>query len=313
MKLLLLSLMLIGQCMAQTITTKEAKKFGKELSSIIKKNSIFSDSLDFDAIEKDFEEHIDTLDTYKKVGYYYTGKLRKAGDRHSFYITQTEIDNFSQKQKEKLDFNYKLLEGNIGCLQIPGFLNSDITVVNEFANRIQNAIRELDSKNNLKGWIIDLRNNSGGNMWPMVVGLNPLIGTNTVPGYFKKAGEKEIAEEWQISSPHNKIVIEQPYELRIMPSKIAVLYSKKTASSGEMTAICFIGLPNTKSFGENTAGLTTANRIFNMGNDNLLVLANSYTMDRNKKIYTGSILPDVQVSSNDDDSVLQKALNWLKE
>lgn len=313
MKLLLLSLMLFGQCMAQTITTKEAKKFGKELSSIIKKNSIFSDSLDFDAIEKDFEEHIDTLDTYKKVGYYYTGKLRKAGDRHSFYITQTEIDNFSQKQKENLAFNYKLLEGNIGCLEIPGFLNSDITVVNEFANRIQNAIRELDSKNNLKGWIIDLRNNSGGNMWPMVVGLNPLIGTNTVPGYFKKAGKNETAEEWQVSSPHNKIVIEQPYQLKATPPKIAVLYSKKTASSGEMTAICFIGLPNTKSFGENTAGLTTANRIFNMGNDNLLVLASSYTMDRNKKIYTGSIVPDVQVSSNDDDSVLQKALNWLKE
>ena len=313
MKLFILPLLLFGQCMAQTITTKEAKKFGKELSSIIKKNSIFSDSLDFDAIQKDFEEHIDTLDTYKKVGYYFTGKLRKAGDRHSFYITQTAINNFSQQQKGNLSFTYKLLEGDIGCLEIPGFLNSDITVVNDFANRIQNAIRELDSKNSLKGWIIDLRNNSGGDMWPMVVGLNPLIGTNTAPGYFKKAGEKERAEEWQVSSPHNKIVIEQPYQLKTTPPKIAVLYSKKTASSGEMTAICFVGLPNTKSFGENTAGLTTANRMFDMGNDNLLILASSYSMDRNKKIYTGSLVPDVPVYNNDSDAVLQKALSWLKE
>ncbi len=313
MKLFLLSFLLFGQCMAQTISPKEAKKFGKEISSIIKKHSVFRDSLDFDAIEKDFEQHIDTLDTYKKVGYYYTGKLRKAGDWHSFYVTQTALNNFSQQQKEKMDFSFKLMEGDIGYLDIPGFFNQDIKVVNDFANRIQNAIRELDSKNTLKGWIIDLRNNSGGDMWPMVVGLNPLIGINTTPGYFKKAGEKEKAEDWQIGSPHNKIVIDQPYQLKTAAPKIAVLYSKKTASSGEMTAICFIGLPNTKSFGENTAGLTTANRMFDLGNDNLLVLASSYSMDRNKKIYSGTIVPDVPVENNDSDAILQKASGWLKE
>ena len=35
----------------------------------------------------------------------------------------------------------------------------------------------------MKGWIVDLRGNFGGNMWPMLLSVEPLIGNGTL-GYF---------------------------------------------------------------------------------------------------------------------------------
>lgn len=198
-----------------------------------------------------------------------------------------------------------MLEGNIG------FLSTDNSVVNNFANQIHNAIHEMDSRSTIKGWIVDLRNNNGGNMWPMVLGLQPLIG-NEVPGYFVNANQNK-PPVWKINSPLFGLTIKEPYQLKNPNSKIALLYSKRTSSSGEMTAICFIGKPDAKSFGEITAGLTPGNRIFYLSEDIILVLASSYTMDRNKKVYTGSIIPDVLIEKPGNDNVLQQAITWLKE
>ncbi len=311
MKLLILLFLFSTQCFSQTITVKQAQNLSKEIVSCIKKNSIFRDSLNLEGIEKDVAQHIDTFDTYKEVGYYYTRQLQKAGDKHSFYVHKSTLENFSQKQKENIGFSFQLLEGNIGYLNIPGFFSSDNSVVNDFSNQIHNAIRKLDSMENISGWVVDLRNNDGGNMWPMVLGLNPLIG-NDVPGYFKNAGQKNLGE-WKTTSPFNGVTIKAPYQLKKTDAKIAVLYSKRTASSGEATAICFIGKPNTKSFGEVTVGLTTGNKLFYLSDDNIFVLAISCELDRNKKLYTGSITPDVLIEKTENDNVLQQAKAWLKQ
>lgn len=311
MKLIAFLLLFSTQCFAQNITVMQAKKLSKEIINCIEKYSIFSDSLNFENIEKDFEQYIDTLDTYDKVGHYYTKQLRKVGDKHSFYTTRRKMEDFSQKQKDSIGFSYRLLDENTGYLNIPGFLSTDNNVVNNFANQIHNAIRELDKRGKINGWIVDLRNDNGGNMWPMVHGLSPLIG-NDAPGYFKMAGQNNLYE-WIISSPSNKVAIKDPYQLKNPKAKIAVLYGKRTASSGEMTAICFIGKPNTKSFGEATAGYTTGNQVFFLSDGNIFVLASSYVLDRNKKIYTSSILPDILIEKTNDDSVLEQAKAWLKK
>jgi carboxyl-terminal processing protease len=310
MKLLVLFLLLSSACYSQTITEKEAQTLSKEILSCLKKNSIFRDSLNFESIQKDFDQHIDSFHTYNKVGYYYMNLLRKVGDKHSFHITKSAIDSFSNKQKENLGFSYKLLEGNIGYLNIPGFFSTENNVKNDFANKVYAAIREMDSHSAIQGWVVDIRNDNGGDMWPMVSGLQLLIGPE-VPGYFMNANAKK-PEEWKINSLYN-ITIKETYQLKDPATKIAVLYGKQTASSGESTAICFVGKPNVKSFGNITAGFTTGNKVFYLGGDNIFVVASSYAMDRNKKMYTGSITPDVLIENTDNDNVLQQAVKWLKE
>jgi C-terminal processing protease CtpA/Prc len=312
MKVFILFLLLPFISEAQNIAPKQAKKLSKEIVNVMKEHSIYKDSLDFDKIEKDFSQYIDTFTTYEKVGRYYTGILRKVGDNHSFYATQEMMKSFSQKQRESLNFNYQLLDGTIGYLSIPGFLSIDAKVIDSFANSIHNAIREMDNAAIIKGWIVDLRKNTGGNMWPMVLGLNPLIGTDVTPGYFQTAGSKKSVP-WTITSSVNNITLDSPYQLKKPTAKIAVLYSKRTSSSGEMTAITFIGKQNTRSFGTATGGYTTSNAIYNLSDGNIFVLASSYSLDRNKKVYVGKIIPDVLVDNADEKVVLERAIEWIKE
>ena len=44
-----------------------------------------------------------------------------------------------------------------------------------FAISIENQIRAADAPD-LAGWIVDLRGNTGGNMWPMIAGVGSTLG-----------------------------------------------------------------------------------------------------------------------------------------
>src|SRR5688500_18114760 len=58
---------------------------------------------------------------------------------------------------------------NLGDVKVGAFSGSTAEAA-AFANAIQNTIRVAD-RDDLIGWIVDLRGNGGGNMWPMIAGL----------------------------------------------------------------------------------------------------------------------------------------------
>ena len=51
----------------------------------------------------------------------------------------------------------------------------------QFAESIQRAIESAD-RPGLSGWIVDLRGNFGGNMWPMIAGIGPVLGEGSSGG-----------------------------------------------------------------------------------------------------------------------------------
>ena len=87
-----------------------------------------------------------------------------------------------------------------------------------------------------------------------------------------------------------------------------------TASSGEATAISFIGKTNVRTFGTPSAGLTSANKGFKLSDGKMILLASSYEMDRTGKNYTGKIQPDELVEPSKDlnnDNQIQLATQWI--
>jgi hypothetical protein len=135
-----------------------------------------------------------------------------------------------------------------------------------FANAIQAVLRDRD-RDGLAGWIVDLRGNGGGNMWSMVAGLGPVLGEGLV-GYFIDPLGQRIPWEYRHPSSFNGgtavVTVTSPYTLRRPMPRVAVLTDVRIASSGEATAIAFRGRPNTRSFGEPTCGLSTANQGFTL-------------------------------------------------
>jgi carboxyl-terminal processing protease len=70
----------------------------------------------------------------------------------------------------------------VGYILIPG--NNDFRGqhMDSISRDIKNAIAKINDKH-IKGWIIDLRINTGGNMYPMIAGLTEFIGEGRVGGF----------------------------------------------------------------------------------------------------------------------------------
>ncbi|HXB94822.1 MAG TPA: S41 family peptidase, partial [Puia sp.] len=80
------------------------------------------------------------------------------------------------------------LRDSIGYLTVPWVSTTDSLLCERIADSLQSVIARLDSKG-ISRWIIDLRKNSGGNCWPMLTGIGPLLGDG-VYGYFVSGDER---------------------------------------------------------------------------------------------------------------------------
>lgn len=297
--------------------SKRNKKFITEVSKIIKEKSLFSDSLNWNQISEELVSlplgKNDSTD-HKIVFDYFIKTLRNVGDKHSLFLTQANINSFTSKNSEPKQPESKYLESGIGLIKVPKCMTFSNTKDKDFANSIRYQIKKMDTENEIIGWVVDLRNNGGGNMWPMIAGLNSLMVDGTV-GYL--VGTTNIKEsEWKIENGkinYSRELIDT-YKVKKINNKIAVLIDSMTGSSGEMTAITFIGLPNVKLFGQPSAGYTTANSTFYLSDGTQLYLATNYVADRTHKSYPDKIIPDVIIntkSSFGNDETLEYSIKWI--
>jgi Peptidase family S41 len=202
---------------------------------------------------------------------------------------------------------------DVGYIYVGGFFGSgNKNDAIAFADRIQKEIREQDSIG-LRGWIVDLRGNTGGNMWPMLAGVAPILGEG-ICGYFVDADGNEsswgVLNGSAVSGNFSVTSISNPYTLLSQNPKVAVLLDNAVSSSGEMIAIAFAGRAKTRSFGYSTCGMSTANTPFVLSDNATLFLTTHNVADRTKKIYGIPINPDVGPVS---ESLVEDAVTWIKE
>jgi C-terminal processing protease CtpA/Prc len=101
-----------------------------------------------------------------------------------------------------------------------------------------------------------------------------------------------------------------------MPA-VAVLTSRLTASAGEGVAVAFRGRPQSRSFGEPTAGVPTCLAATTLSDGSLLSVSACLFVDRAGLAYRDAITPDKPVAARwelldtDDDPVLLAAVRWL--
>jgi C-terminal processing protease CtpA/Prc len=240
--------------------------------------------------------------------------LTMLGDNHSIYASAN-----GQFFRGRSSLNCDLFFRNplngvpdfIGYVKVSRFVGTEGS--EEFAAEIQNQIKSQDNENTL-GWIVDLRGNTGGNMWPMLAGIGPLLGNQTV-GYFINDDGEEISYGYSngasVFGGSPLVEVNDHHVSQNQNSRVAVLLDNAVASSGEAIAIAFVGRENTRSFGSATCGLSTANAGFPLSDGASLNLTISYMADRHKNKYGIPIEPDVQVVG--DTEILQAAIGFLTQ
>jgi C-terminal processing protease CtpA/Prc len=190
---------------------------------------------------------------------------------------------------------------------------------------LHDHVRRLDEMG-ASAWIVDLRFNSGGNMWPMLAGVGPLLNGNRV-GAFVREGEDAVNWEYsegRAGTPGSvSAVIDAPYTLRDPNAKLLVLIGKYCTSSGEAIAVAFRGRENTRFLGKPTGGATTSTQTIWMGDGAMLFVTNAVYADRTGTVYGGKVIPDLVIADSPEelavprpplveDPAISDAVDWLR-
>lgn len=237
--------------------------------------------------------------------------LTLLGDNHSTYTTATGTLIYGTRRVICTDGTATAVPANskIGYVRVTGFSGSGLDATN-FAQSIQSGIRQADS-DSVQGWIVDLRDNAGGNMWPMLAGIGPILGEG-IAGYFILPDGNTTSWSYQngsaLMNQIDQVKIVNPYKLRQPAPKVAVLTNRVTASSGEAIAISFKGRLGTRSFGAPTCGLSTANATKVLSDGAILNLTQGTLSDRNKTLYGDQVQPGEALYTS---SAVDRAVAWL--
>ncbi len=302
--------------------SKLAREYIAAACDTIKMHSLFRDSLDIAKLKDVALSIANDAQTYQDCHLavnYLLESIRVFGDNHSFFMNAIEIANWESEgsQVSKIEFPTFDIIDRFGYILVPAFHGGNESQILDFADSLQRGIEFLTDAN-IAGWIVDLRQNTGGNMAPMVAGLGPLfdserlgalIDVNGHPdSWYYKNGQYYWDRDTGFSvSKHVKLTTQLP---------IAVLTSAQTGSSGEAVLVSFIGNSKTKIFGQPTWGLTTGNGNFRLKDSSEIFLASTIYSDRNGKTYHGRIYPDFIIEDNassPNDAVIEAAMKWILE
>ena len=239
------------------------------------------------------------------------------GDNHSSYVAPPEYGISISNSKITCTASAVLnrtVPPDIGYARVASLSSASGTPgANSYSSTLHAQIRARDTSAVVAGWVVDLRGNMGGNMWPMIAGLGPILGENTVGFFINPAGSWSTWEYRDFAAKVNGSIaqsVTNPYTLRRADPKVAVLIDGRVASSGEAAAIAFKGRPNTRFFGLPTCGLSTANVTFSVDGASL-VLTVAKMADRTRFVYGDTLVPDEVIPDSQDQ--LDRAIAWLRE
>ena len=221
---------------------------------------------------------------------------KEAGGKHSYFLSPQDNPENGPESKNQPEVQNR--EG-ILYVKVPAF-TGDAQAAEAYAKKLSAALK----KDDYQAVLVDLRDNTGGNMYPMIAGLSSLLPDEDLFQFVEKNGSKSAVSR---SDVLKQLGLEQTDE-KAKKVPIAVLTNERTGSSGEMTVLAFKGLESVKIFGQPTASYTTGNNYYQLYDGAVLLLTTSSILDRTGKLYENeAIQPDVLT-----DQPLEEAESWLK-
>lgn len=254
------------------------------------------------------------LDTDKPVRL----TLRREAARFEVVLTAAPIERMPLPEG-------RMLEDGIGYLAL--FAHGDPDAAQAYIEAAQMAIRDGLAAG-ARGWVVDLRRDRGGNMWPMLTGIGALLGDGLLGAFVDADDSRTLWLHRQGVTFYQQQTDPEPVAfmraadpvptLDVNRTPVAVLTSEWTDSSGEMTLIAFLGRPNTRTFGAPTGGDITGVATHELEDGSLLGIAEGVAADRTGRAYFESIQPDERVAvdwrrlGKPDDPMITAAAAWLR-
>lgn len=195
----------------------------------------------------------------------------------------------------------RILEGEIAHIVLPA--HSGVKVSDSLYTHT--VLDFLLANPDVKGVVLDLRDNTGGNMYPMIAAVSPLLPDGIILRFKSRKRTTPITLEYVMGNARLN-----PGGMDKFPSStpVAILTNEWTASSGEATLLCFRGLDNVRTFGLPTAGYASANIPYPLVDGYQLVVTTSCDVARTGEVFCDDpIEPDVR-----SEAPLEDAVRWIE-
>jgi carboxyl-terminal processing protease len=318
-----------------------SRHMADSIYGMIKQRSVYRENVSWDSIDLQFGKRLDTASTADQQFRAFSWLFRKLNDFHSFVIYKNRSYQYfkpaPQGREADVKYIYEQINLNAGNIKISVLENKYAYILLPAVQMYDSASIQRQSKSwrdsvckyvkahkKIKGWVIDLRLNMGGNMYPMLEAISFLLGDVRFAGTADANGK--IISWWSLSG--GDIYTNSTYRntyagKHCLPitSKmpVALLTSLLTVSSGEIVTTAFKQRVKTVQVGDTTGGLVTTNQYIPVNKDAALNISVGYYADRTGRIYKTGIVPDIAVTGGDDfadvsrDKKIQAALKWLRK
>lgn len=279
-----------------------AETYGKNALSTIDKNGIFAGNDEWKSTYNECLKMIENAKSYDDTYDAIRKALSVGGGKHSMLMTKSESQDTTESYDEVLPT--VSLDGDIAIIKLPDFLGT-AEAGQKYAKVAEDFIHE--NRDKIKGVVLDLRGNTGGDMDPMATAVSSLLPDGELVYYHYRSYDVPVTlKNGVVSNAGTGGKSLYPEEKLNVP--VAILTDDMTASSGEALTLCFRGLENTRTFGAPTAGYTSVNMLYNMYDGAQMYLTVAFDKARTGEIFKEtSIEPDVAT-----DSPLEAALEWLR-
>jgi carboxyl-terminal processing protease len=163
------------------------------------------------------------------------------------------------------------------------------------------------------GWIVDLRQNTGGNMWPMIAAVAGLLECGVLGHFLLPGGQRQAwcLNRWYVSLGGKPIARVHGLPRCRGEAPLAVLISARTASAGEAALVALQAQSPARTFGTATAGMTTGNITHVLPDGTRLMISTCHYADSAGHLISGPIQPDEPANPDDDRNALTQALAWI--
>lgn len=147
-----------------------AERYGKDALATIGKNGIYSGSDEWKSTYEECLKMIENAESYEDTYPAIKKALSVCGGKHSMFMTKSESQDTTESYDEVLPT--VSLDGDIAIIKLPDFLGT-AEAGQKYAKVAEDFIHE--NRDKIKGVVLDLRGNTGGDMGPMATAVSSLL------------------------------------------------------------------------------------------------------------------------------------------
>lgn len=247
--------------------------------------------------------------------------LRRAGQAEPLQISFQQAQAKFDAEGKPILRSYQNGERSIGYIELTVDSGANPSA-GHYTGQVQKFMRDEDNAA-VCGWILDMRRNTGGDLWTYLAALGPLLGQGNLGGFAYADSKRDTWTnengkiKWAGNGRDESAVEGGVYALKQPNAPVVLLVRRSTIAAGELVVVAFRGREHVHVIGEPTGGVATLTDHTPLSDGAHLFVSGAYGMDRSGKIHDKPIQPDEIVKTDwtnfgtDNDAVIAAARAWL--